>query len=234
MKVKFFSESDVTNLSIDDGYYAKSVVVPSTGIVVLDHASNSVIVKNKKKASSLSSSFSSSFFSNIGGAIETIGSPEVDGSKYIQSREEAGEILTRKLTLNEYLQVFRRASRSDTLEYGMVSKCDDLLSSWFAESPIQLGSVISHIFIQSMNDKNLLLSLLKAISNLSYDSIYPFGQTVAVAALVNKDVEVVEGGIRAFENWGSKDGVSVLENTKVAFDWLELYRQQTIAYLREF
>ncbi|MNN53175.1 hypothetical protein D3C81_1679140 [compost metagenome] len=85
-----------------------------------------------------------------------------------------------------------------------------------------------------MNDKNILLSLLKAISNLSYDSIYPFGQTVAVAALVNKDVEVIEGGIRAFENWGSPAGVSVLENTKLAFDWLELYRQQTIVYLREF
>lgn len=234
MTVKNYSEEDSVNVAVDSNY-TKDVLIPRADFVVRNHAVNNLIFKNKKRITLTSSSFFSDVFSSsIGDAVKTIGSQELEGSKYIQPRGEMDELSVRKMSLNDYLQTFKRASRSDTLEYGMISKCDELLLSWFTESPAQLGNIISHIFIQSMSDKNILLSLLKAISNLSYESIYPFGQTVAVAALVNKDVEVIEGGIRAFENWGSREGVSVLENTKLAFDWLELYRQQTIAYLREF
>ncbi len=233
MKVKFFSDDESVSL-VAGSSYNSDVVVANLSSALLINSWNNTSLENKKRITLSSSGYLSSLFPGVGSVVETVGSSELDGSKYVHSHEDVDLLVKKKLSFNEYLQAFRRASRSDTLEYGMVSKCDELLLSWFEESPSQLGDVVSHIFLQSMNDKNVLLLLLKAISNLSYDAIYPFGQTVAVAALVNRDVEVIEGGIRAFENWGSRDGISVLENTQLAFDWLEIYRQQTITYLREF
>lgn len=232
MKAKFICEDDST-VSSFGSLSASSVVLSNLSAEFKSSSWNNTSLKNKKRITLARAGFLSGLVPGIGSVIETISSSGLDGSKYVQSHEDVDLLVSKKLSFNEYHQAFKRASRSDTLEYGMVSKCDELLSSWFIESPGQLGDIVSHIFLQSMHDKNILLLLLKAISNLSYESIYPFGQTVALAALVNRDVEVIEGGIRAFENWGSRDGIAVLENTKLAFDWLELYRQQTIAYLRE-
>lgn len=217
------------------GGYIKKPVVPTSDVTLTEKPRIGLFANSFGRVTITSPSFFSDIKTSPTGIdVEKIGSLGRDSSKYIQTSEAVNNLAAEKINLHEYLLAFRRASRSGNLEYGMVSKCDELILQWFGESNEQLGRIISHIFIQSMNDKNILLFLLKAISNVSYAAIYPFGQTVAVAALVNRDIEVIEGGIRAFENWGSRDGISVLENTKLAFDWLEVYRRQTIDYLREF
>lgn len=227
MKVETSTDTDYAHLHAGDIFTSK--VVP-TGVdwSTLVRTPNKVTFNDSRNTATTFFLQPSLIFSTSDGSSVTRGYRED-----IKPAELSRTTLSRQLNLNDRLQEFRRIARSDTLEYGAVSKCDDLILKWFSQSSGELGGIINHIFLQSMSDKNVLLYLLKAISNLPYDSIYPFGQTVAVAALINKDVEVAEAGVRAFENWGSKDGVSVLEGTKLSYDWLELYRQQTVAYLRD-
>lgn len=60
-----------------------------------------------------------------------------------------------------------------------------------------------------------------------------FAPTMALAALSNKDEEVVESGIRAFENWEEKDCLIFLESVTIKFDWLNCYLKDVILYLQE-
>lgn len=132
-----------------------------------------------------------------------------------------------------YFHEFRRTARSDVLEYGASSNTDSLVARWSQDKRVDFGGVINHIFLKTMGQKALQLLLLKAVSGIEYHLVHPHGQVQAMAALVIKDFEVAEAGIRAFENWGHKDGIVILENSKMSASWLDEYRLNTISYLKE-
>lgn len=228
MEVKIRLENNYSCPASDERYISNFALPDSLSVPT--GLSKRVVFDTAKKVTIRHSDFNSS---GASGVIEYVSLPSAAFNKYFQTDEDGKVNPPATAKLNEYLLKFKSTSRSNSLEYGMVSGCDELVSLWLKKSPSSFGAIINHIFLQSINDKYILLSLLKAISNVPYSSIYPFGQTIAVAALVNRDVEVAEGGIRAFENWGSSDGISVLESNKLAYDWLEIYREQTIEYLRD-
>jgi hypothetical protein len=47
---------------------------------------------------------------------------------------------------------------------------------------------------------------LHIISHISYQEVYPLGQTIAVSAIGHSNHEIAEYGIKSFENWDDKDG----------------------------
>tara|TARA_R110000868_G_scaffold318429_1_gene579167 strand:+ start:594 stop:782 length:189 start_codon:yes stop_codon:yes gene_type:complete len=56
---------------------------------------------------------------------------------------------------------------------------------------------------------------------------------MALAALVHKNDEIKELGIRAFENWNSPNSLEVLKNVKIEANWLNEYLTQVIEDLTE-
>jgi len=157
-----------------------------------------------------------------------------DKPVFRSSLSEVGTLAPKNSSkFDTYFHEFRRVARSEILEYGTSSNSDNLIEKWSKQHDFDFGGVLNHIFIKAVGNKNLQLALLKAVSSIAYESVYPHAQVQAMAALVIKDFEVAEAGIRAFENWGHKDGVHILENSVMAAAWLDDYRKQTITYLKE-
>lgn len=155
-------------------------------------------------------------------------------TEVVQIPSAAVRSISRNATHESYLREFRSTARSDFLEYGSCTRCDELLALWFSNLGPDLGPIINYIFIKSLKDKQGILLLLKAVSNLPYADVEPYGQVQAMAYLPMEDDELAEAGIRAFENWESKNGVEILDSVRMREPWLEKYKEATIEYLKGF
>ena len=170
---------------------------------------------------SLESVWRSPFVRRFGRDFEVLKTSAVESS-----------LFAAKPKYESYFNEFSRIANSDYLEYGQCTKCDDLLQIWLEQLGDGLGPVVNSIFLKSLNNKNHLLLLLKAISNLPYESVEPVGQVQAMAYLSMDSEELMEAGIRAFENWEHSGGIDVLERVQMRTAWLERYRINTIDYLK--
>lgn len=158
--------------------------------------------------------------------------PLTPATEVVQSPSAAARSATHNSNHDIYLREFRRVASSDFLEYGSYTRCDELLDLWFRNLGQRLGPVINYIFLKSLKDKQSMLLLLKAVSNLPYADVDPYGQVQAMAYLPMEDDELAEAGIRAFENWEHKNGIDILESIQMRESWLEKYRKGTIEYLK--
>jgi len=126
---------------------------------------------------------------------------------------------------------FMQKISTESLEYGFSSPSEHLIHGFLSQYPDEFGGIIQHIYTKEIHHSIAIQSLLKAISYLPYERIAPFGMTLAMAACSNKDDEVKEAGIRAFEVWGHRDGITILKHMEASWKWLEDYRLETVAYL---
>jgi hypothetical protein len=126
---------------------------------------------------------------------------------------------------------FRRSARSEPLEYGVFSRCDELVESWIHEYGDKFGTLLGHLYLNAINDSEVALALLKAVSMLSWDTVYPHGQMLALAATGNSNLELSDACIRAFENWEDKRGIGYLEQTAFREQWLEDYKKEVMLNL---
>ncbi len=117
---------------------------------------------------------------------------------------------------------------TDTVEIGMKSKCEDLVRVWLDNYPLQTKEAINTLFLRNLKNEKVLISILHTISHLDYDSVYPQAQTIALACLSNKDVEIKEYGLRIFESWANEDSIESLEQQHLTPEWLDEYRQEII------
>lgn len=201
----------------------------ASGVVVVSHSADFVSKKISASTPKISTTTegnvrtSASILKKNEGSVEllrtTVSTPSVHPSRSVNE---------------SYLHTFRRVAGSDFLEYGQYTRCDQLLEEWLEELGDKLGPVINFIFLKSLKDKQVALLLLKAVSNLPYEAVSPFGQVQAMAYLPMEDDELAEAGVRAFENWENRAGLDVLEIVQMREPWLERYRLKTIEYLKGF
>lgn len=126
---------------------------------------------------------------------------------------------------------FRRTARSEPLEYGVFSRCDELIESWISEYGDKFGTLLSHLYLDAIADTEVSLALLKAVSMLSWDTVYPHGQMLALAASANSNPELSDACIRAFENWEDKRGITYLKQTTFRELWLEDSKKEVMKNL---
>lgn len=123
---------------------------------------------------------------------------------------------------------FRRAARSEPIEYGVISRCDELVETWIGEYGDRFGTLLGHLYLEAIADAEISLALLKAVSMLSWDAVYPHGQLLALAASAHANTELCDASIRAFENWEDKRGIAYLSNTVFREEWLEDSKQEVL------
>ncbi len=92
---------------------------------------------------------------------------------------------------------------------------------------------LNAFFNHHFDDEKILTSILRIISNIDYDCIKPTGPSMALSVLNHKNPEVQECSIRAFENWGDEDSLTMLKYVKCSEDWLQSYLNQVICDLEE-
>lgn len=145
-----------------------------------------------------------------------------------------GEDATTSEFYEKYRKRFVQLAQTENLEYGYESASEIMIHEIAEKYPTKIGGLIQHIFLKECFNQKVIVCILKGVSSLSYASTYPYGQTMAIAALANSSAAVQEAGIRAFENWEHLDGIVPLKSTKTGWPWLENYRLETISYLESF
>ncbi len=118
-------------------------------------------------------------------------------------------------------------------EYGIESPVDVFLKEKLAENSLATKSWLTQIFASNFSNPTILIGIIRAISRLPFLEISPEGEMIAMAALSYKDIEVRECGIRAFENWGNLQSLSILENLTISPASLQNYADRVVKSLRE-
>lgn len=129
---------------------------------------------------------------------------------------------------NEFSEKLIKLITESEFEYGYYSDVDKFIKQMLMENASVTREWLNHLFIRHIDNPTVTLGILKAISHIDYDNVLPVGPIMAMAALTNKNPEIREGGIRAFENWGSTDSIKILKTIKCDEDWLEEYLLQVI------
>ena len=122
---------------------------------------------------------------------------------------------------------------NEEFEYGIDTEADALVRRYMALNPLLTKKWINTIFEENSADVSILIGLLRIIARLDYREILPEGQTIAVAALLHKNNEVKECGVRAFESWGTIESLKILKDLKVGIQWLQEYIDDVVSDLRE-
>jgi hypothetical protein len=124
----------------------------------------------------------------------------------------------------------------EDFEYGFDTKADALVRSQMQLNALAVKSWLNWIFVENFSNIPVLLGILRIIARLDYFEVYPEGQTMAMAVLSHKNIEVQECGVRAFESWGTIESLKILENLKdrkVSTQWLQEYIDEVVSDLRK-
>lgn len=118
-------------------------------------------------------------------------------------------------------------------EYGVDSEVDMFIRNQMRQNALATMSWLNDIFVENFDNPKILVGILRIISRLSYYDVFPQGQTMATTAFSHSDAEVKECGVRAFENWGDLQSLTILENLQVSPPWLQDYINQVVKDLRK-
>lgn len=140
-----------------------------------------------------------------------------------------GKVEARKLEVCQTAQArFTDIARFEHFEYGYTASSEQYLLEFAKQYPGLLGEVTHNIYLTSLKERTVILALVNAIASLDYESVRPFGQSLALMALTNPDVEIKEAAIRAYETWGHPEGANILSGADCPIGWLDKYRRQVI------
>lgn len=121
--------------------------------------------------------------------------------------------------------------REQEFEYGFNSPADEMVQKCLKENQVVTKQWLNQLFISNFSDPTVTVGLLRVISHLDYEQIAPQGPTMALAALSNRNSEIQECGIRAFENWVHPESLRILKEVHCHESWLEDYLKQVIVDL---
>ena len=131
-------------------------------------------------------------------------------------------------------QELLKSAKESVFEYGKTSLLQNKIESKIKEyGSLFIFELVNEIFLDEFKNPFIASGIILTLSHMDYSIVSPQGPTMALAALSNKDEEVVESGIRAFENWEEKDCLIFLESVTIKFDWLNCYLKDVILYLQE-
>ena len=147
--------------------------------------------------------------------------------KDYESQEQL--IKEERLFANEFISFIL----NEEFEYGIDTEADALVRRYMEPNPLLTKKWINTIFVENSADVSILIGLLRLIARFDYTEILPEGQTMAVAALLHKNTEVKECGVRAFESWGTIESLKILEDLKVGIRWLQEYIDDVVSDLRK-
>jgi hypothetical protein len=121
----------------------------------------------------------------------------------------------------------------ESFETGMSTPSEEyIIKLYDTEGKISVNNLLNKIYLDHLENTNIVLGLLHIISHFDYDIVHPQGQTMALASLSHKDDEVKEFGIKCFENWEHPDGIRILESVDVGAKWLKEYAGMVILDLK--
>ena len=131
-------------------------------------------------------------------------------------------------TIKTILEV--KINRSE-VEWGVISEFDEYVIENIQNENVL--KAINQIYIDNFNKEDILIKILNAISEVEYEKVNPYGQTIAIAAISNKNLVVKQKAIETFERWHNEESIKILENIDVREKWLKKHVEKVIEDLKE-
>lgn len=121
----------------------------------------------------------------------------------------------------------------EIFEFGMENEADTFVQGNLRYNPVFTKEWLNHILLEHFDDVEVATGILRIVSHLKYEEIYPTGPTMALSVLNHKNAGIQECGIRAFENWGNADSLEYLKHIRCEEEWLQDYLEQVVSDLEE-
>jgi len=118
-------------------------------------------------------------------------------------------------------------------EFGFDTIADDFIRERLAENASVTKEWINSLFLENWPNTRVVAGILRTIAHLEYHEITPEGPTMAFAANSHPSLEVRECGIRAFENWGTRECLGYITKMRCTEGWMQEYLKRVIDDLEE-
>jgi len=118
--------------------------------------------------------------------------------------------------------------RKEEIEFGVASRTEIIVERQLKLNAMATRNWLNDLFVTHFNDTKILGGILHIISRFDELEMHPQGQTMALAAFNHSSDEIKELGVRAFEHWGSKNSLRILQDVSVETKWLQDYINQVV------
>ena len=156
--------------------------------------------------------------------------PETSGEESYENRLNAERLRQFK---KQYTRSLLNTIEESEFEFGFDSMADAFVRDRLKENAMATKQWLNEVFLEHFSDISIATGILRVISHFPYKDMGPQGPTIALAALQHKSVEVRECGIRAFENWSTRESLKILRSLRCPEPWLADYVAQIIADMEE-
>lgn len=138
-----------------------------------------------------------------------------------------------KICKESFFTIFDGFLKESIFEYGYSNPAEVFIEDMLGKNGPLSREWINEYFLKYYQFPETTSKVLRIISHLPYEMIYPQGPTMCLAGLLHKSTEVNEAAIRAIENWEAPDNLILLKNIKVKEKWLDDYLKQVICDLED-
>lgn len=133
--------------------------------------------------------------------------------------DEKLNIQAKKVFVDKIIKLIKEGD----FEFGYENKIDEFVDTHIKKNGSLTKEWLNDIYLKNYSNKTILLGILRIFSRMDLKYANPQGPTMALGVLSNSDSEIVEMGIRAFENWSSYGHIKVLKQLQLPEGWLNEY-----------
>lgn len=149
---------------------------------------------------------------------------DLSSRKSIRNVENQLLNIKRKRIKNELLSIINE----DVIIPGYYSNAEVYFRHIIEENKDLAFNILNEIYIDNLENENILFALIHLVSNFEYDYIYPIGHTIALlTASIGSEV-LIEFTLRAYEKWGNAKSLIQLRKMPINIPWLDEYRRELI------
>lgn len=94
-----------------------------------------------------------------------------------------------------------------------------------------LGDVIQTIYVRYNDQYNMLAGICKVLCRYDLQEVMPWGPTMLVGLLNNKNEIVKECAVELVENWADTEMIPILKNLECSTQWLKDYINDVVKNL---
>lgn len=117
-------------------------------------------------------------------------------------------------------------------EWGELSQFDRYLMKRHNDK--RIIEILNEIFLEHLDDENIIVKIFRAFSKISYDETYPNAQTMCIAAFSLNNVAITEVVVELFETWRNDSALNILKQlNNIEAKWLKQYIDDVIKELEE-
>lgn len=121
--------------------------------------------------------------------------------------------------------------KESEIEWGCISAFDRYLIN--NRKNKNLIDNINEIFLENIDNADIVTKIFRAFSYLKYEETYPNAQTMCLASLSVNNNEIKEAAIQLFEAWRNKEALELLKKIDITEKWLKEYAEQVMAEIEE-